>query len=141
MCKSVKSLGSTLNMPVIEEIIVEEGAPYKAVLINIDLEDPLEGMCNKKAVFSYCQTVVKNGSMTVLGKILHYLSFRTENNALTAIENFLRQLILRNALFNFCFLTMSKLTFYREIGYHKPFDYCLTIDYKYAIFLLKSEAI
>jgi hypothetical protein len=101
MCKSVKALGSTLNVPVIEEIIMEESASYKAVLINVDLEDPLEGMSNKKAVFSDCQTMVKYGSMTVLGKILHYLSFRTENNALTATEYFLRKLILRNALFNF----------------------------------------
>lgn len=60
MCKAVKTFSSTLNVPVVEEIVVKKGASYKAVLIDIDLKCSLEEIRNEETVLCNRYAVIEN---------------------------------------------------------------------------------
>ena len=64
-------------MPVVKEVIVEQSASYKAVLVKFYLQGLLEEACDKKAEFRNRDTVLEYCCLTVLYECFHYLGFGT----------------------------------------------------------------
>ena len=71
MCEAVQSVRRIRIVPVIEEIVVQECASYKARLVDLKTgETSLYRISKEKAELGYGNTVLKNRSCTVLGKLL-----------------------------------------------------------------------
>ena len=71
MRKTVQSVRRIRIMPVIKEIVVQERASYKARLVDLKTgETSLYRISKEKAELGYGNAVLKNGSCTVLGKLL-----------------------------------------------------------------------
>ena len=77
VCETVETSGLILDVPVVKEVIVKERAAYEAVLINFDLKCLLEEICDEEAELRNGYAMFENRSLSVLGKLLHGLRFRT----------------------------------------------------------------